>query len=248
MVMIIKNLNFAYRENVIFRDLNMELPTNGVSCIMGGSGAGKTTLLNCISRQQHFDGNIEYGKEGASFAYVFQQPRLIPSMTVEDNIKFVLPKDLSKEQVEERVNDVIIKLQLEECRKSYPSKISGGQAGRASLARALVKDCDVLLMDEPFKGLDIKLKKEILSLLIPLIKQKSVIFVTHDVEDALAIADRVFVFERKENSCVIIKGQIDMVQNPLENTCKENTMQYGRDIYGEQLNQVRKEIYDLLTT
>ncbi len=83
--------------------------------------------------------------------------------------------------------------------------------------------------------------------MIPLIKQKSVIFVTHDVEDALAIADRVFVFERKENSCVIIKGQIDIVQNPLENTCKENTMQYGRDIYGEQLNQVRKEIYDLLT-
>ena len=66
--------------------------------------------------------------------------------------------------------------------------------------------------------------------------------------EAFAIADRVFVFERKENSCVIIKGQIDIVQNPLENTCKENTMQYGRDIYGEQLNQVRKEIYDLLTT
>jgi len=188
-----------------------------IDIISGFLGAGKTTLLNCISRQLHFDGNIEYGKEGASFAYVFQQPRLIPSMTVEDNIKFVLPKDLSKEQVEERVNDVIIKLQLEECRKSYPSKISGGQAGRASLARALVKDCDVLLMDEPFKGLDIKLKKEILSLLIPLIKQKSVIFVTHDVEDALAIADRVYKGKKEKR----LSGQ------------KSHTIHYGYIMDGE---------------
>ncbi|MDE7192202.1 MAG: ATP-binding cassette domain-containing protein [Clostridia bacterium] len=242
--MIIKNLNFAYGEKVIFQDLNMELPTGGVTCIMGGSGAGKTTLLNCISRQLRFDGNIEYDKDGVSFAYVFQQPRLIPSMTVEDNIKFVLPKDLSKEQIQERVNDIIVKLQLEECRKSYPGKISGGQAGRASLARALVTDCDVLLMDEPFKGLDVKLKKEILNLLIPLIRQKSVVFVTHDVEEALAIADRVFVFERKENSCVRVKGQIDVMQCCKETTCKDES---DRDMYGEKLNQIRKEIYGLLT-
>ncbi|MDE6361511.1 MAG: ABC transporter ATP-binding protein, partial [Clostridia bacterium] len=75
--MIIKNLNFAYGDKVIFQDLNMELPTGCVTCIMGGSGAGKTTLLNCISRQLRYDGNIEYDKDGASFAYVFQQPRLI---------------------------------------------------------------------------------------------------------------------------------------------------------------------------
>ncbi|MDE6869814.1 MAG: ATP-binding cassette domain-containing protein [Clostridia bacterium] len=232
----IKNLSFSYGEKVIFKDLNMDIPPNGVTCIMGGSGAGKTTLLNCISRQLCFDGNIEYDNDGASFAYVFQQPRLIPSMSVEDNIKFVLPKSISKEQIDVRVNDIIDKLQLEECCKSYPSRISGGQAGRASLARALVTDCDILLMDEPFKGLDVKLKKDILDLLIPLIRQKSVIFVTHDVEEALAIADRVFIFERKENSCVTIKGQIDVAQNQLD-----------RDIYGEQSNRVRKEIYDLLT-
>ena len=242
--MIIKNLNFAYGDKVIFQDLNMELPTGCVTCIMGGSGAGKTTLLNCISRQLRYDGNIEYDKDGASFAYVFQQPRLIPSMTVEDNIKFVLPKDMSKEQIQARVDNIINALQLEECRKSYPSKISGGQAGRASLARALVTDCDVLLLDEPFKGLDVKLKNEILNLLIPLIKQKSVIFVTHDVEEALAIADKVFVFERKDNQSVKVKGQIDVMQCCKEITCKDEA---DRDMYGERLNQIRKEIYDLLT-
>ncbi len=236
----IENLNFAYGDKKIFQDLNMDMP-KGVTCIMGGSGAGKTTLLNCISRQLDFDGNIAYDAIGddcnncINFAYVFQQPRLIPSMSVEDNIKFVLPRSLTKEQVKQKVDVVIAKLQLEDCRKSYPSKISGGQASRVSLARALVTDSNILLLDEPFKGLDVKLKKDILNLLIPLIENKSVVFVTHDVEEALAIADKVFVFERKDGEAVMIKGCLDIEQK-----------QAGRDIYGEQLNRARKQIYELL--
>ncbi len=237
----IENLNFAYGDKKIFQDLNMDMP-KGVTCIMGGSGAGKTTLLNCISRQLDFDGNIAYDAIGddcnncINFAYVFQQPRLIPSMSVEDNIKFVLPRSLTKEQVKQKVDVVIAKLQLEDCRKSYPSKISGGQASRVSLARALVTDSNILLLDEPFKGLDVKLKKDILNLLIPLIENKSVVFVTHDVEEALAIADKVFVFERKDGEAVMIKGCLDIEQK-----------QAGRDIYGEQLNRARKQIYELLS-
>ncbi len=237
----IENLNFAYGDKKIFQDLNMDMP-KGVTCIMGGSGAGKTTLLNCISRQLDFDGNIAYDAIGddcnncINFAYVFQQPRLIPSMSVEDNIKFVLPRSLTKEQVKQKVDVVIAKLQLEDCRKSYPSKISGGQASRVSLARALVTDSNILLLDEPFKGLDVKLKKDILNLLIPLIENKSVVFVTHDVEEALAIADKVFVFERKDGEAVTIKGCLDIEQK-----------QAGRDIYGEQLNGARKQIYGLLS-
>ena len=237
----IENLNCAYGDKKIFQDLNMDMP-KGVTSIMGGSGAGKTTLLNCISRQLDFDGNIAYDAIGddcnncINFAYVFQQPRLIPSMSVEDNIKFVLPRSLTKEQVKQKVDVVIAKLQLEDCRKSYPSKISGGQASRVSLARALVTDSNILLLDEPFKGLDVKLKKDILNLLIPLIENKSVVFVTHDVEEALAIADKVFVFERKDGEAVTIKGCLDIEQK-----------QAGRDIYGEQLNGARKQIYGLLS-
>lgn len=237
----IENLNFDYGDKKIFQDLNMDMP-KGVTCIMGGSGAGKTTLLNCISRQLDFDGNIVYDAIGddcnncINFAYVFQQPRLIPSMSVEDNIKFVLPRSLTKEQVKQKVDVIIAKLQLEDCRKSYPSKISGGQASRVSLARALVTDSNILLLDEPFKGLDVKLKKDILNLLIPLIENKSVVFVTHDVEEALAIADKVFVFERKDGEAVMIKGCLDIEQK-----------QAGRDIYGEQLNRARKQIYELLS-
>ena len=209
---------------------------------MGGSGAGKTTLLNCISRQLNFEGNIEYdvnkggSKNNLDFAYVFQQPRLIPSMSVEDNIKFVLPNTLDKTQVQQKVDDIISKLKLEDCRKSYPSKISGGQASRVSLARALVTSCDILLLDEPFKGLDIKLKKDILNLLIPLIENKMVVFVTHDVEEALTIADKVIIFERNDGEVVKVKGFIDIAQKQID-----------RDIYSEQFNIVRKRIYELLT-
>ncbi len=241
MAMKIEKLNFAYGEKKIFQDLTMDMP-KGVTCIMGGSGAGKTTLLNCISRQLEFEGNIVYdvigdnNKNDVNFSYVFQQPRLIPSMSVENNIKFVLPRSMTKEQVKQKVDDIIAKLQLEECRNSYPRKISGGQASRVSLARALVTDSDVLLLDEPFKGLDIKLKKDILNLLIPLMENKSVVFVTHDVEEALAIADRVFVVERKDGETVKVKGSLDIAQ-------KQN----DRDVYGEQLNEVRKQIYKLLS-
>lgn len=245
----IEKLNFAYGEKKIFEDFDMDMPS-GVTCIMGGSGAGKTTLLNCISRQLDFDGNIAYDAIGDSckdatgsdckndkaIAYVFQQPRLIPSMSVEDNIKFVLPRSMNFLQVRNKVDDIIEKLQLEECRKSYPSKISGGQASRVSLARALVTDRDILLLDEPFKGLDIKLKKDILNLLVPLIENKSVVFVTHDVEEALAIADRVFVFERSDGEAVNIKGYLDIEQKHGD-----------RDIYAEELNEIRKQIYELLT-
>ena len=236
----IEKLSFAYGEKKIFQDLSMDMP-KGVTCIMGGSGAGKTTLLNCISGQLNFDGNIVYdvgngNEKDVAFAYVFQQPRLIPSMSVEDNIKFVLPRSLDKEQIQSKVDDIISKLQLEECRKSYPNKISGGQASRVSLARALVTSCDVLLLDEPFKGLDVKLKNDILNLLIPLIENKSVVFVTHDVEEALTIADRVFVFERSDGEAVKVKGCVDIEQR-----------QVDRDIYGEQLNIVRKQIYEMLT-
>ena len=238
----IEKLNFAYGEKKIFQDLNLDMP-KGVTCIMGGSGAGKTTLLNCISRQLDFDGNITYDDNGGSsksdldFAYVFQQPRLIPSMSVEDNIKFILPSSLGKAQVQQKVDDIISKLRLEDCRKSYPSKISGGQASRVSLARALVISCDILLLDEPFRGLDIKLKKDILNLLIPLIENKIVVFVTHDVEEALTIADKVVVFERNDGEVVKVKGFIDIAQK-----------QSDRDIYSEQLNIVRKQIYEFLTT
>ena len=237
----INGLNFAYGDKVIFDNFNLEIPDGKVTCIMGASGGGKTTLLNCISGQLKFEGQILYGQNGDSdlsskaISYVFQQPRLIPSMTVAKNIEYVLPNTLSKEEKALKVNEVIQKMQLTDCADSYPRYISGGQASRVALARALAVESDVVLMDEPFKGLDIKLKKQILDILIPLVKGKSVVFVTHDVEEALLVADVVYVINRAEGESVKVVAKED-IDHPSEE----------RDIYSQNFIDIRQNIYRAL--
>ena len=157
-------------------------------------------------------------------------------MTVAKNIEYVLPNTLTKEQKAMKVNEVIEKMQLSDCANSYPRYISGGQASRAALARALVVDSDIMLMDEPFKGLDIKLKRQILDILIPLIKDKTLVFVTHDVEEALAVADSVIVLNRNEGSAVNILAD-EVIDKPREE----------RDVYSQSLNDTRQKIYRALT-
>ena len=227
----IENLSFSYGEKVIFNGFNMEIPRYSAIAIMGGSGTGKTTLANCICRQLDFDGRID--GELSKIACVFQQSRLIPSMSVEDNIKFVLPKGMDKGTVDQKLDEVITNLQLEDCRKSYPKQISGGQASRVAIARALVVDSDVLVFDEPFKGLDVSLKRDIIKILIHLIKEKTVIFITHDPEEALAIADEVYVFDRNEGDGVIIKDKFQITQS-----------KNSRDMYGDYINKLRQELYE----
>lgn len=231
----IRGLDFSYGDKLIFSGFDLDVPSGKSLCIMGGSGTGKTTLVNCICRQLDFGGDIDFEDEKSKIAYVFQQPRLIPSMSVEDNIKFVLPKGMDKISIANKVDRVIAQLRLEDCRKSYPSKISGGQASRTAIARAMVTDCDLLILDEPFKGLDVKLKREIIDILINLIEGKSVIFITHDPEEALAIGDRICVFERNSGEGVRIKGEIEISQ------CKSQ-----RDMYGEYINNLRQKAYEIL--
>ena len=105
------DLTFSYSDKPVYRNFSLELDEKKVSCIMGNSGGGKTTLLNCISGQLAYNGDIFYGQyadksiDETVISYVFQQPRLIPSLTVEDNIKFVL-KDTDKQILNKKVVDI----------------------------------------------------------------------------------------------------------------------------------------------
>ena len=237
----IKDLTFSYEDKKIFNNFNLEIPHGKVTCIMGASGGGKTTLLNCICSQLKYQGQILYGQNGDNslaqkrVAYVFQNPRLIPSLTVEENIDYVLPQSISKEQRKIKVDNIIKRMQLEDCAKSYPRYISGGQASRVSLARALVVESDILLMDEPFKGLDIKLKKQILDILSGLIEGKTVVFVTHDIEEALSIADKVCVLDRSEGECIKMIGE-EYIDCPRD----------VRDIYSPQYGEIRQRLHGCL--
>lgn len=233
----IDKLNFAYGDKVIFKDFDMDVTDKKIVCIMGASGCGKTTLLNCVCGRSDHGGIIDLGGEAEEkkIAYVFQQPRLIPSLTVEDNIDYVLPRSMSKAERTEKVNNILSAMRLEDCRKSYPRFISGGQAGRASLARAFVTDCGIMLMDEPFKGLDIRLKTDILKSITPLLENKTTLFVTHDVEEALIVADSVCVLDKTEEGDARIVGRIEIAEPKAE-----------RNICSPRLNDARKQITELL--
>ena len=191
----LKHVFFAYKNKVVYDDLNLSIPENKITCVLGPSGCGKTTLLNIIGGVLPFNGIIE-GK--GTVAYIFQQPCLIPSMSVEKNVEFVL-KNVTKNKKERKnkVKEILKAVGLTDAADSYPKQLSGGMAQRVSLARAFCYPADVLLMDEPFKELDISLKKQIYSLFSELYGKspKTTVFVTHDIEESLIFGDKIIVMK-----------------------------------------------------
>ena len=188
----IKGLIKNYDSTEVFGGLNLTVKDNKVTVIMGASGSGKTTLLNCIAGLTPYDGEIS-GVNGASF--VFQEDRLVPFMSVYENLDFTLQKSVYKAERKEKILAMIKSVELEDKINSIPDELSGGQKKRVSLARAFLSDSNLILMDEPLNSLDLGLKIKIAQLIETLTEKynKTVIFVTHDIDEALTIADEIVV-------------------------------------------------------
>ena len=180
----IKNLTKRYGNLTVYENFNLELKEGEVTCILGESGCGKTTLLNCIAGLTDHQGEITKVK----CSYIFQTPRLVPNLTVGGNLKLIC-KD------ENAVDEVLEKVRLADKKNAYPVGLSGGQAQRVSIARAFLFDSDLVLMDEPFSSLDLKLKIEISQLFLQIQNEnrRTALFVTHDVDEALRLANRIVV-------------------------------------------------------
>lgn len=188
----IKGLIKNYDSTEVFGGLNLTVKANKVTVIMGASGSGKTTLLNCIAGLTPYEGKIS-GVNGASF--VFQEDRLVPFMSVYENLDFTLQKSVKKAERKEKILAMIKSVGLEDKINSIPDELSGGQKKRVSLARAFLSDSNLILMDEPLNSLDLGLKIKIAQLIETLTEKynKTVIFVTHDIDEALTIADEIVV-------------------------------------------------------
>ena len=185
----IKNLYKAYGENVVFDNLNLEFEDNKITVILGESGSGKTTLLNCIASLTDYKGEITSSR----CSYVFQKPNLFNNLTVKDNLKIVNDSETA-------VLEMAKKLQIEDKLLSYPKHLSGGQAQRVSLARGLIYNAKIVLLDEPFSNLDISLRYSLINEFKTLQKEspKTVVFVTHDIKEAVSLADRIIVIKKGE--------------------------------------------------
>jgi len=196
MTLSIKQLNKNYGENIIFKQFNVELQENSINCILGPSGCGKTTLLNIIAKlDTDFSGKLE-GFENKTFSYIFQEPRLLNWFSIYKNLQVILNNYENKEEI---IDKYLKLVGLYEYKDYYPHQLSGGMKQRLSIARAFAFKSDILLMDEPFKGLDPKLKKNLIDSFIDLWEQdkRTIIFVTHDIDEAILLGDDIFIF--KEN-------------------------------------------------
>jgi len=166
--------------------------------MLGPSGCGKTTLLNIIGNLIPPDSGELIGFENKVFSYVFQDPRLLPWKTVRGNIEFVLSREMPSDEREKHTEQLIKQVELDGFAGFYPSQLSGGMRQRVSIARAFACPSDIILMDEPLKGLDAGLKKNLINWFLKLWKtdRRTVIFVTHDVDEALLLSDRVIVLSQ----------------------------------------------------
>ena len=185
----ITNLTKRYRDTVALEDINLEFEKGKVTAILGESGSGKTTLLNAIAGLTDYEGQIE---DAGNISYLFQLSRLLPHLTVEGNLKFVLKKEAwgSVPTMLERVG-------LKGKEKRYPHELSGGEERRVAIARALLFPHDTLLLDEPFSSLDLSIKRDLLALVTALCleRKETVVFVTHDVREAALFASRAIVIK-----------------------------------------------------
>lgn len=189
----IKNLCVSYGEKAVFKDFSLKVNDREILCVLGKSGCGKTTLLNSIAGLIPHTGEIT----GAdSVSYMFQEDRLIPSLTALDNVLFAIAhlyKD--KKEAERTAREALRAVGLEGCENRYPHTLSGGQAARVSLARAFCYPSGLLITDEPFKGLDISTADALEKYFLDLFDRshKCAVIVSHSVEEAVRLADRAVV-------------------------------------------------------
>ncbi|MCM1289922.1 MAG: ABC transporter ATP-binding protein [Corallococcus sp.] len=184
----LQNVSVNYGDNVVYENFSYSFG-EGVNVVLGKSGCGKTTLLNVIAGLVDYDGDCR--KDGQA-ALVFQNPCLAP-VSVWKNVDLVLPKGGNARDIE----SALAMTELLDKRNRYAPRLSGGEQQRVSLARAFASGRNVLLMDEPFSNLDYGTKFQLRIVLDKMLSvvQKTVLFVTHDIDDAIALADRIYVLQ-----------------------------------------------------
>lgn len=206
-------------ENLVISSMSETFPSGKISAIMGPSGCGKTTLLKSILGLLEYDGDILLdGKDiynvpihERNMAYISQDVGVYPHLTAFENIAFPLRiKKLERDEIYNRVRAIAERFKIAHCLNVRPKYLSLGQQQRILLARELVGDPSLVLMDEPVSHLDPLSKKDILSFLKELNKEMNftILFVTHSYKEALSVADRVYVMEEGR---FVLKGSPERI-------------------------------------
>lgn len=233
----VQNLHKAYSsrqgKKVVLEGVNLEVRDREFLALLGPSGCGKSTLLNILSGlDRDYSGSVSFtGVHGQpSIGYMFQEARLLPWRTVRQNVRFALDQD------DERVEGWLDRVGLKAYSDFYPNQLSVGMQHRVALARALIRDPEVLLLDEPFSSLDeitaMRMRGEVMELWQE--RQGTVVLVTHNPLEAVYLSDRVLVMAANPGRIVAELPLSDRLSRP-------------RDPEDRRLWELSREAVHLLT-
>ena len=222
---------------LVLDNISLEIGEGEFVCILGHSGCGKSTLLKVIAGfiqpdtgAVHVDGRKVEGPQ-ASHVFVFQEGALFPWLTIAENVSLALRTIKDPKERMRRAQSYLEQVALEGVEKYYPYMLSGGMRQRAEIARALAAEPDILLMDEPFSGLDyltrLHLREEMLYLHI-MLPHTTILFVTHDIDEALQLSNRLIV----------------MSEPPAQvKCCRTINVPHPRTLTGPTISELRSRIY-----
>lgn len=203
---VVKNLTKRFGDLTVLDDINFTVKEGEFLVIVGPTGCGKTTFLNLLSTlYEPTEGSITIDGEPAdpikhNISFVFQEPSTLPWRTVKENIAYGMEvKNFPQDKLEAELEKVMRIVGLTECADLYPNQISASMEQRVAIARAFAVNPDLLLMDEPYGQLDVKLRFYLEDELVRIWKEfkNTIIFITHNVEEAVYIAERVLVLTNK---------------------------------------------------
>ena len=224
----VNSISWTNGNNKILDDVSFSLYPGEVLCLLGDSGCGKTSLLRVLSGLDKQDvgeiyinedpissGKINMPPESRPISLIFQDYALFPHMTVYQNIAYGL-KDLNKQQKKLKIDKVLMDLGLIQYSEKYPHELSGGEQQRVALARATAPEPIILLMDEPFSGLDRSLREYIREETISVLRnsESAVILVTHDPEEAMLMGDRIALM--RDGKIIQIGSNDELIFQPVE--------------------------------
>lgn len=202
----VKNLTKYFGDLHVLDNISFNIKKGEFICVVGPTGCGKTTFLNLLTRiytptkgDLYIDGEPADPKKH-NLSFVFQEPSSLPWLTVEQNLRFGLEiKKMGKKDIDKRIETIISLLGLEKFRKSYPHQLSVSMAQRIIIGRAFVMDPDLLLMDEPYGQMDVKLRFYLEDEVIRLWKElgSTVVFITHNIEEAVYLAEKILILTNK---------------------------------------------------
>lgn len=237
---VVNNLTKKFDDLLVLDDISFEVNKGDFVCIVGPTGCGKTTFLNLLVKLiEPTEGKILIDGEEAdpkkhNISFVFQEPSNFPWLTVEENVKFSLKiKGYDKKVIEERTEKILDIIGLKNERKAYPHELSVSAEQRVVIGRSFALYPDLLLMDEPYGQMDIKVRYYLEDEVLKLWREtgSTVLFITHNIEEAIYLSQK----------CLIMTSKPTKIK-----TIVDNPLPYPRDVSSEEFIKLREEVTDMI--